>query len=566
MSSFKEIGNSNWGAALLAFLSAGLLWAGWPVHPAGLALLLLVAFVPYLRMEQLLVRRGASGWKVFRYTYLMLVLWNAFTTWWVSYSTLGGGIAAVVLNALLMCLPTMAFYHTKKRLGTLVGYVSLPIYWVAFEQLHLHWDLTWPWLTLGNGFAEANSLVQWYEYTGFLGGSVWIWLTNILVFRALFGLAMRPAASSGSATRAGELLPRRQPLTRWLAPALAIGLPMLLSYVIGSRYQEKGAKAEVLVIQPNVDPYQEKFQGTSNFVPYDEQLSRLIHLTEQQLTPQTKLVLWPETALEESYWEHLLDGNLKVQRVRSFLAQHPGLSLVTGMTTLTTYPNKEAASVTARYRDDAGYYDVFNTAAFFPTPTGKVSFYHKSRLVPGVEKIPPLLTRFIASIDLGGTVGSYGSQEERTVFHLPGNNPRLNLGPLICYESVYGDFVAKYVQNGATLLGIITNDGWWSDSPGHLQHLQYATLRAIETRRDIARSANTGISAFINQKGEILTQTAWWLQTGRRYPVQLNTDLTFYVRHGELIGPTTQVLAVLLLVLVIVRRFTSKNPQTRLSS
>jgi apolipoprotein N-acyltransferase len=449
----------------------------------------------------------------------------------------------------------MAFYHTKKRLGPLIGYLSLPVYWVAFEQLHLHWDLTWPWLTLGNGFAEANGLVQWYEYTGFLGGSVWIWLTNILVFRALFGLGTMPVATAASPA----FVANPQPVRRWLAPVLAIGIPILISYAIGSTYQEKGSKAEVLVIQPNVDPYQEKFQGTSNFVPYDEQLSRLIRLTEQQLTPQTKLVLWPETALEEPYWEHLIDGNLKIQRVRSFLAQHPGLSLVTGITSLIAYPSKDSASVTARYRDDAGYYDVFNTAAFFPDSAGKITFYHKSRLVPGVEKVPPLLTKFIASIDLGGTVGSYGSQAERTVFQRPGTNPRLNLGPLICYESVYGDFVAKYVQNGATLLGIITNDGWWSDSPGHLQHLQYATLRAIETRRDIARSANTGISAFINQKGQIMTQTGWWLQAGRRYPVQLNTDLTFYVRHGELIGPTMQVLAVLLLGALMVSRFVGKR-------
>jgi len=537
----------GWEPTVLALLSAGLLWAGWPVHPAGLALLLLIAFVPYLRMEQLLVRSGASGWKVFRYTYLTLVLWNAFTTWWVSYSTLGGGIAAVVLNALLMCLPTMAFYHTKKRLGSLVGYVALPIYWIAFEQLHLHWDLTWPWLTLGNGFAEANNFVQWYEYTGFLGGSLWIWLTNILFFKALFGLSVKPR----------KLRQRRPSPLRWVAPALAVILPIGVSYLIGNAYQEKGPKAEVLVIQPNVDPYQEKFQGTSNFVPYDEQLARLIRLTEQQLTPQTKLVLWPETALEEPYWENLIDGNLKIQNVRSFLGRHPGLSLITGITSLTTYPSKEAASVTARYRDDAGYYDVFNTAAFFPNATGKIGFYHKSRLVPGVEKVPPLLTSVIASIDLGGTVGSYGSQEERTVFSVP-SSP-LRVGPLICYESIYGDFTAKYVQNGATLLGIITNDGWWSDSPGHLQHLQYATLRAIETRRDIARSANTGISAFINQKGEIVTQTGWWLQTARRYGVQLNDELTFYVRHGELIGPTTQVLAVLLLVLVIVSRFVQRR-------
>lgn len=550
-----------WQPALLALLTAVLLWAGWPVNPAGLAALLLVGWVPYLRMEQLLVQRGASGWKVFRYTYLTLVLWNAFTTWWVSYSTLGGGITAVVCNALLMCLPLMAFYHTKRLLGRVAGYVSLPIYWIAFEQLHLHWDLTWPWLTLGNGFALANDWVQWYEYTGFLGGSVWVWVANLLVFRAAFGLHS-PSAQSGALSPDYQPQPTpSRPVLRWVAPLLAVVLPMGLSYFIGHNYQEKGASAEVLVVQPNVDPFEEKFEGKARFIPYNEQLDRLINLTEKQLTPQTRLVMWPETALEESYWEATLEANPKVLRIRQWLAQHPGLELITGMTTIISYPTKETATPTARFRDDLGYYDVFNTAAHFTSPTSPVTFYHKSRLVPGVEKVPVALTKLIANIDLGGTVGSYGSQEERTVFR-SATDSALRVAPVICYESVYGDFVAEYIRNGATLIGIITNDGWWSDSPGYKQHLQYATLRAIETRRDIARSANTGISGFINQKGEILTRTGWWQQYARRYAVRLNTELTFYVRHGELIGPATQVLAVALLLLTLVRAYAPKSRPT----
>ncbi|WP_303309719.1 apolipoprotein N-acyltransferase [Hymenobacter sp. BT730] len=530
-------GWAYWLPSLLAFLSAGLLWLGWPVHPAALALLLLVAWVPYLRMEQLLVQRGASGWKVWRYTYLVLVLWNAFTTYWVSYSTLGGGITAVVCNALMMSAPVMAFYHTKKRLGPTLGYLSLPVYWIAFEQLHLHWFLTWPWLTLGNGFAQANQWVQWYEYTGFLGGSVWIWAVNILVFWAWFGRDGVAPWTFG------------QGRFRWAWPVLAIILPISLSSIIGRSYQEKGATAEVLVIQPNVDPYNEKFESGANFISYDEQLMRLLTLTEKNLTPQTRLVLWPETSLDETYFEDSFDGNLKIQRIRQWLGQHPGVELVTGLTSVGRYRSKEEASSTARFREDLGYYDIFNAAVHFPGPVGPPEFYHKSRLVPGVEGVPHWLSAFV--IDLGGTAGGLGSQPERTVYQT--KTPNLRLAPVICYESVYGDFVGEYVKGGATLIGIITNDGWWSDSPGHLQHLQYATLRAIETRRDIARSANTGISGFINQKGEITQQTGWWVQAVSRATVHLNEELTFYVRYGELIGPACQVLAVLLLVFTLVR-------------
>lgn len=557
----SALGRLGQSPPLLALLGAALLWAGWPIHPAPLTLLLFVGFVPYLRLEQLLTEHGARRGRVFATTYLFLVGWNAFTTWWVSYSTLGGGIAAVVLNAALMCLPLMAFRRTKERLGPKIGYLSLPVYWIAFEQLHLHWDITWPWLTLGNGLASVPGWVQWYEYTGFLGGSVWVWVANILVFAAWRKAAMVAWAvrqpgfslvnSYGRAPRFWGLF--------WLWPVLAVALPIGLSYLLGSLYHEKGPAAEVLVIQPNVDPYEEKFPGKPRYIPEEEQLTRLLARTEANLTPQTRLVLWPETTLEEAVFETTFEQVPKVQRIRQqLLARHPGLSLLTGVTSIVRYPDKAHATETARHRDDLGYYDVFNAAAFFPDATALAQFYHKSRLVPGVEKIPPVLSSLLANIDLGGIVGSYGSQAERTVFKTP-TAPAIKLAPIICYESIYGDFIAEYAHNGANLLGIITNDGWWSDSPGHEQHLVYGALRAIETRRDVARSANTGISGFINQHGEITHRTGWWVGAAARTTVHLNDETTFYVRFGELIGRGAQGLAVLLLLAVIVLPLVRKN-------
>ena len=539
---------------LLALLGAALLWAGWPVHPLPTALLLFVGWVPYLRLEQVLTQQGAKRGRVFARTYLFLFLWNAFTTWWVSYSTLSGGIAAVVLNAALMCLPLMAFRRTKEQFGSRLGYLSLPVYWVAFEQLHLHWDLSWPWLTLGNGFAASPSWVQWYEYTGFLGGSVWILAVNLLVFGVLQKLLPlpRPVRQPGSLAQgsAGARLPLAGGL---LVPLLAIALPVGLSYLIGSQYQEKGAPLEVVVIQPNIDPYGEKFPGTINFIPPDEQLTRLLKRTEAAITPATQLVLWPETCLEEPMREVTFAQSQQVARIRQqLLARHPGLSLLTGATTIGMYPDAASAPPSARYRDDLGYFDVFNAAVFFADATAAPQFYHKSRLVPGVEIIPPVLSGLLKNIDLGGVVGSYGSQDERTVFPAPAAAPALRLAPLICYESIYGDFVGEYVHGGATLLGLITNDGWWSDSPGFRQHLAYGALRCIETRRDLARSANTGISGFIDQRGAIWQRTGWWVAASSRATVHLNTEETFYVRHGELIGRGAQVLAVLGLLAVVV--------------
>jgi apolipoprotein N-acyltransferase len=96
--------------------------------------------------------------------------------------------------------------------------------------------------------------------------------------------------------------------------------------------------------------------------------------------------------------------------------------------------------------------------------------------------------------------------------------------------------MTNYIRNGADFITIITNDGWWGNTPGHRQHLAMASLRAVETRRAIARSANTGISAFINQRGDVLQATRYWEQAALRGELRLNRELTFYVRYGDYIG------------------------------
>ncbi len=530
--------NSPYILPILSVLTGFILWLGWPIKP--LAFFLFIGFVPLLYMEQYIAQSGkyrSPGYTFFKWSYLAMLLWNVFTTWWVMHSTVPGGIAAVIFNSLLMCIPLMAFYFTRKHLGNAIGYTSFIVYWVAFEQFHLNWDLTWPWLTLGNGFATLNTWVQWYEYTGFLGGSVWILLVNLLIFLAIRNY---PA----QAVEFKKL---------WL-PAILIVVPVLISFGILAAYEEKGKPTEVVVVQPNIDPYHEKFSGHDNFIPYEEQQRRLISLSEQKITPETKFVVWPETALrqDQGYWEEQLHSYQSIQELKNFILRHPQAELVTGMDTYSFYGDNSSASPTVRHLDGFGYYDSFNTGVHINRDQ-EIDIYHKSKLVPGVEKLPyPEIFKFLGplAIDLGGTVGSQGSQDTRDVFY-HSQDSTFSAAPVICYESIYGEYVSEYVHNGASMIFVITNDGWWSDSPGYKQHLQYATLRAIETRRSIARSANTGISGFINQKGEITARSEWWVQDVLSQTLLANTNLTFYTRNGEYIGQSSQWLALLALVVTI---------------
>ncbi len=526
---------------LLSVAGAVLLWVGWPVLP--LPLFLFFGFVPLFLTDRIIEHASFTkpGRTFFKYAYLQFVLWNAFTTYWVSYSTLPGGIAAVLCNALLMCLPAVAFFHTKRRFGPKIGYPAFIVYWLAFEYLHLGWDLTWPWLTLGNGFASRPEWVQWYEFTGFMGGSVWLLAVNILFFTALFR---------------NENKDRK----KLLAPVLLVLVPIAISYAMYFSYEDKGEPAEVVVVQPNIDPYKEKFRDSENFIPLDMQLARLLELSEIKITPKTKLVVWPETAMGSNFQEDQLHTYPEMSTLRQFVSRHPGMDLLTGINSYQTYTTAQTAS--ARYRPDLGYYDIFNTGLYISND-GRMDLYHKSKLVPGVEKLPyPAFFKFLGplAINLGGMVGSHGTQETRTVFfHSQTRQPAA--APVICYESIYGGYVSEYVRNGASLICVITNDGWWSDSPGYKQHLQYATLRAIENRRYVARAANTGISGFINQRGDFLQLSEWWKQASLRETVKLNTDLTLYSRTGELIGPAAAWLSLFLLLATVFHRIFYRHPK-----
>jgi apolipoprotein N-acyltransferase len=499
---------------LLAFLSGALLWLGWPTKPTGY--LLLIAFVPLLLIEDKLTNSPIKnrGWKFFGYAYITLLTWNVFTTWWIYNASPGAGIFAMACNALLMCTPIMLFFFTKRLTNTTIGLTSFVTYWIVFEFIHLNWVLTWPWLTLGNAFASLPQFIQWYEYTGALGGTLWILVCNVLIFYFLKHQAPLKDKIFKNKTA--------------LAIFLLILIPSIISLAMYYTHEEIGEDVEVVVVQPNFDPYEEKFSRGSRFIPYEKQLEIFIELSEKGITKDTRYVAWPETALPYGYFEDNLVSHDVIKRLQKFVADHPNISLITGLDTYKIYQTKVTTS--SIMLDDSTYRDAFNSALQI-NDKQELMVYHKSRLVPGVEYMPPLLTSF--AIELGESAGGLGRQETRTVFF---NKDSTGIAPVICYESIFGEFVTDYINNGAQLIFIITNDGWWGNTQGHKQHLQYGALRAIETRKSIARSANTGISGFINQRGDILAKTDYWIQAVMKMKIKQNDIKTFYTRHGDYIG------------------------------
>jgi apolipoprotein N-acyltransferase len=510
-----------------------LFWAGWPSFP--FFPLLFLGFVPLLYLEQEVFVGNIFGkyLRLFPYAWLAFFIWNVATTWWVWNSTALGSVLAFLCNALLMCIPFMLFHHVKKKFGKGIGYISLIVFWLTFEYLHMRWDLSWPWLTLGNGLSRFPYFIQWYEYTGHLGGSLWILILSILFFEAINPVLHKETKFS-----------LKSPAS--ITAITIFILPILISLFIYSNYKETGVKKNVVVVQPNIDPYNEKFDNST----LDLQMNKLLSLSAEDVDSTTDYLVWPETAIPEAVLLDNVEANPYIIQIRTFLKKYPNLKLVTGISAYHTFSTKETS--TTFKNDDGKWIEAYNAAIQLDS-TKKVPVYYKSILVPFVESVPyPKVFAFFEPllINEGGTSVSYGRQDTRSVFF---SKDKTGIAPVICYESIFGEYVSDYVKDGANLIFIMTNDGWWGNTDGHLQHLYYGAMRAIESRRCIARSANTGTSCFIDEEGNIIQATPWWQSAVIKAALPINSKETFYTRHGDYIGFYSLLISAVLILLAVIK-------------
>jgi len=513
---------------MLAVGAGLLMFAAWP--RAGIPWLVIPGWVLLLTLSGRYVSPQSSQKAFFGYVYGAFLLFNLFTTYWIWFATPAGAVLAITVNALLMTLTFWIWHQARRRLPLSMYAVLFPVIWISFEKLHYQWDLEWPWLTMGNVFASHPAVVQWYEWTGVLGGSLWILIAAWWLYR-LQTRSFKP----------------RSALIKW---ALWILLPVGWSVYRYYTYEPSGKEAKVIIMQPNIDPWTEKFDR-----PNTDMLDDLIDLLPRK-DFQADLILAPETALPQGMEIDRLESYPEIRRLKE-LAQRYHTPVLTGVSLYHIVDTlHEKIPPTANYsRRSHLWYQLYNSALWID-PDGRLALYHKAILVPGAEKMPyrkifkPLLGDIV--LDLGGMAGTHTPSPEPVVFSWPGTP--VKAAPIICYESIFGDYVRQYVLKGANLLTVISNDGWWKKTSGYRQHYDYARLRAIENRRDVLRSANTGQSGHIDQTGRSIQS----LPYNRRgiltvYP-RLNDQTTFYTQHGDYIARVSIFLTILLLLYALLGR------------
>ena len=509
---------------MLSLLSVLLLSLGWQTL-SGFTLL--VGFVPLLIISHSYTGTAKDTAKVALWASLTFLLWHLTTIWWVWNAAAIGTIAGSLVGSWWCLLPFTLFHIVSKRMPKGLSYMLLITAWIACEYIFIKAPvMSFPWLTLGGGFAFDTWAVQWYEYTGILGGSMWVLLVNILLFEAL----------------------KCKGVGRWVATALAVVAPLILSLVLYSKNAPEkqlytsGKAINVAAIQPNVDCY-EKFSGTEA-----TQQQNLMELLKQSPVDSATFILMPETAITATVNERFIAATWAIQGINTHLKLSGSDAMViAGVQSIVPY-GKRRISDTNRRTKYGVYYDIFNSSLGITTDPLNFPVHHKGKLVIGVESLPAWFREGgLFEVDLGGVSGQLGIGDSAKPFEHNG----AKIAPAICYEALYGDYMGEFVRNGAQLFGVISNDGWWGDTLGYKYLFAYCRLRAIEHRRDIVRSANTGISGFINSRGDVLQSLGWDERGVISHTLRLNDRQTFYTRYGDYMGRLSLYIALLCLLYTV---------------
>jgi apolipoprotein N-acyltransferase len=487
-----------WGRPLAAGL---LLWAAFP--PLRLPGTIFLAWLPLLSLIQeemdtsLGERPRGVAWSLW--------LAGVFFAWGLLFWILALSNEQVTIPGLMIpCMVLIGAYFGLffLILGSLLRWVGrgtgiplgllFPVFWTLVEWLRTIGPLGFPWGSPGYAFARTPAAVQFTAVTGFWGLNLWIGAVTGLLHE---GLRWRIPS-------------RRSLLLFGVALALLVLPPIQGRLRLGGAPSAEAAlrgEGGVLVgiVQPNVI-------REVKWRPGGAQASweKLKAGSRQVMGMGAELLVWPETALPM----RLLHQPLYLQRVER-LVGGGGVGLVVG----TLY--SEGAPETEDF--------VSHNSAFIMDASGEIHvLYHKQKLVPFSERMPlQKILPFLTQIDFGQSDFTPG----KTFDTLPWDS--LNLAPLICFESIFPEVSRSFARNGANALVNITNDFWFGDTPGPVQHAEMAILRTVETGLPLIRCANTGLSFFVDPYGRIV-QSLGTFREGVLLAEVGPGKPSFSVRHG----------------------------------
>jgi apolipoprotein N-acyltransferase len=470
--------------------------------------------------------------EVLRKSYAVFFWFNLVAVSWVCLSgfrqnadrfLIVAGLLVLLAHPMFFWLPVTAFYKVYRSLKNFrykyLYLLSFPFIWVAFEYLHTLTQISFPWLFFGNTQTYNLAKIQFIEYTGVYGLSFWICSVSIL----LFYIIQKQKEQSWKLSARTYLLVISL-IVLYLAPdAYTFFMKSPAKYVNSFANGE----LNVGVIQPNADPWERWGGKQMQFVTeYVEMIKEL-----KQKNPNTQLIVLPETAITFYLFNPVNEE--KYNKIKHFV-DSTGTPLLIGMPFYKIYKDSTEAPKDAKRGNEGIFYDTYNSAVLFEKSKTKENFqvYKKNKLVIGAERIPYQEVLGFLKDYVTWQVGISQWQIGKDTVNFQMENG-MQFNSAICYESVYPEFFSKFVKKGADFCTIITNDAWWGKLSGTYQHNQYAILRAVENRRWIVRSANTGISDIIDPYGNKLNETPINERASFADKIGIIKEKTFYTEHGD---------------------------------
>jgi len=458
-----------------------------------------ISFVALIPLFYALFRRERSRRQYFWAGYLFGVAFFLLHLYWITDLIPASSItlpwimvpALLLLAAYLSIYPGLALVLTRVVTGGRLGpsLFVLPACWALVEALRSSGELGFPWGAIGYSLVGAPPLIQSASWIGVFGLGAIVVAVNMLLAAGF--LASRPRAKLVFAVAAGAIV-----------AALFMGGRRTIAAYSASTSVDLH---RVAVVQPNVD-LALKWQPT-----FKDSTFRLIdRLAREADRVDPELIVFPETCATT----YIRRDPPHFEQLQS-LARELGAAIYIGF-------------LDAEYYDKTQPPDVFNSSGVF-LPNGDFAKYDKRHLLPFGEMIP-LAWRFraLARINFGQANFHPGSRVD------PVPSPVGPLAPMICFEAIFSGNPRRFVKDGAQVLLNITNDGWFGRTQGPTQHANLAILRAVENRRFMLRSANTGISMVVDPVGRktiSLGLSREGIITETIHPV---SHTTFYTRFGDL--------------------------------
>ncbi len=469
-----------------------------------------VLFIPFFLYERAFKYSNTVSKLYLAAVFIALFVGNLISMTWM-YKLGWVNLIYISMFYSLTFLPIFYLYHSFSKKSVFLGCAIFLLGWVSIELLHTYLEIGLPILSVGYNLATLESIIQWYQYIGVMGGSLWIILINILLFHTLIEYSDNKSVI----------------IKNTIKTFFAIVLPVAISILNFEENEPILNNKSVLSIHTNLDCYHQKYD-----ISLDSIQNYYLNLIRRSNPANVDLVLLPENAFPSLGWMSSINSgkNQEIDRLNNFRISHQIKNLLVGGVGYSVYKGNPDDNLLATYSKNSNSHILrYNMA--LNINDSRCQIRTKEKLVPFEETIPyPQLHWFFKKLykSKGGFNFSRRKINE-LVFEIDKSE---KVGTLICFESAFGQLARSMVREGSGFLAVILNEGWYDTISGAIMFENISKVRAIENQRWIVRSSNRGISSIISSKGKVKTRKQKSDAGGILFDVPILNQLSFYTRFG----------------------------------